>query len=125
FSPTGRTWRPRSTWAVFGYWKPQIWTRRYRGGARPLKRAARQSRCERFSRSRPPQTTEQCGNSELVLRSGVFEAGLATDLNQRRNTTERRRAPHGTRFKAAKTRFRYILRRPFAAGVLSGYSCLT
>jgi hypothetical protein len=33
-SPTGRTPRPRSTWAVFGYWKPPIWTRHSRGRAR-------------------------------------------------------------------------------------------
>ena len=30
-SPTGRTPRPRSTWAVSGYWKPPIWTRHWRG----------------------------------------------------------------------------------------------
>jgi hypothetical protein len=27
-SPTDRTSSPKNTWAVFGYWKPQIWTRR-------------------------------------------------------------------------------------------------
>src|SRR5580658_8512004 len=30
----GRTWRPRSTSAVFGYWKPLTWTRHWRGGAK-------------------------------------------------------------------------------------------
>src|ERR1700739_2844675 len=33
-SPTDRTSRPRSTWAVSGYWNAQTWKRRWRGGAR-------------------------------------------------------------------------------------------
>ncbi len=33
-SPTARIWKPRSTWAVFGYWKPLTWTKRWRGPAR-------------------------------------------------------------------------------------------
>src|SRR5215472_4632605 len=88
-SPTGRTWRPRSTSAVFGYWKPQIWTMRWRGRARAPKRAVQRSRCERFSLSRPPQITERYGNSELVLRSGVFETRLATDLNNEERQVSR------------------------------------
>ena len=47
-SPTGRIWRPRSTSAVFGCWKPLTWTRRWRGGARLLSPAGRRSRCARF-----------------------------------------------------------------------------
>ena len=33
-SPTDRTPRPRSTWAVSGYWNAPIWTRRWRGRRR-------------------------------------------------------------------------------------------
>ena len=44
-SPTGHTWKPRSTSAVFGSWKPQIWTRRWRGAARPSWPAVRRSSC--------------------------------------------------------------------------------
>src|SRR5215469_16012818 len=84
YSPTGRTSRPRSMWAVFGYWKPQIWTRRWRGRARAPKRAVLRSRCERFSLCRPPQRTERYGSSQLALRSDVFETQLATDLNKRK-----------------------------------------
>ena len=47
-SPTGRTWKPRSTWAAFGYWKPQTWTRRGLG-AQGRQRAVGRARCERFS----------------------------------------------------------------------------
>ena len=51
-SPTGRTWRPRSTSAVFGCWKPLTWTRRWRGGARPSSPVGRRSRCARFIQCR-------------------------------------------------------------------------
>lgn len=47
-SPTGRTWRPRSTSAVFGYWKPPIWTRYSRGRARVPSPAIRWARCANF-----------------------------------------------------------------------------
>ena len=47
-SPTGRTRRPRSTSAVFGYWKPLIWTRHSRGRARVPSPAVRRARCARF-----------------------------------------------------------------------------
>ncbi len=39
----------RSTWAVSGYLKPLIWTRHWRGDARPSSPAARRSRCTRAS----------------------------------------------------------------------------
>src|SRR5262245_63036218 len=86
---TGRTWKPRSTWAAFGYWKPQTWTRRLRGRARPQKCAVCRARCERFSLCRPPKRTERYGNSELAPRSGVLETRPATDLKKRRETSER------------------------------------
>src|SRR5499427_3881544 len=89
-SPTGRTWKPRSTWAAFGYWKPQTWTRRLRGRARPQKCAVCRARCERFSLCRLPKRTERYGASELAPRSGVLETRPATDLNKRRETSERR-----------------------------------
>jgi hypothetical protein len=69
-SPTARTWKPRSTWAVFGYWKPQVWTRWWRGRARAQKHVVSGSRCERFSSCQPPKRTERYGSSEL--RSVVF-----------------------------------------------------
>ena len=52
-SPTGRTWRPRSTSAVFGYWKLLTWTRHWRGAARLSLRAGRRSRCARSCGSGP------------------------------------------------------------------------
>lgn len=67
----------------------------------------------RFSLSRPSQTTERYGNGELVLRSGVFETRLATDLNNRRNTSERRRQAHGTLWRLCVKR--PILRRRLCA----------
>ena len=51
-SPTGRTPRPRSTWAVSGYLKPLIWTRRWRGRARVPSPAVRRARCASFCSSR-------------------------------------------------------------------------
>ena len=39
-SPTDRTWRPRTMWAVFGYWKPQTWMRRWPGPASAPKQPA-------------------------------------------------------------------------------------
>jgi hypothetical protein len=51
-SSTGRTPRPRSTWAVFGYWKPPIWTRHSRGSARVPSPAMRWARCANFYSSR-------------------------------------------------------------------------
>ena len=47
-SPAARTWRPRSTWAVSGYWKPRTWTRRWGGAAKPPPPAGRRPRCGRF-----------------------------------------------------------------------------
>jgi hypothetical protein len=44
-SPTGHTWRPRSTWAVSGCWKPLTWTRRWRGGVGPPSPVGRRSFC--------------------------------------------------------------------------------
>ena len=48
-SPMGHTWRPRSTSAAFGYWKPLTWTRRWRGGARPSLPVGPRSRCARLA----------------------------------------------------------------------------
>src|SRR5579864_5903954 len=56
--------------------------RRWRGRARAPKRAVRRSRCERFSSCRPPKRTEPYGCSELVLRSGLFETRLPTDVSK-------------------------------------------
>jgi hypothetical protein len=47
-SLTVPTWRLRSTWAVFGYWKPLTWKRRWHGGARLSQPVGRRSRCARF-----------------------------------------------------------------------------
>lgn len=55
----GPTWRPRSTSAVFGSWKPLTWTRRWRGRARRSSPVGRRSRCERSSSSRPAEATER------------------------------------------------------------------
>src|SRR4029453_6107072 len=90
-SPTGRTWKPRSTWEAFGYWKPQTWTRRLRGRARRPKSAVGRAGWERFFLWRAPKSTERYGNSELAPRSGVLETRPATDLNKRRETSVRRR----------------------------------
>ena len=49
----GRTWRPRSTWAAFGYWKPLTWTRRCRGDARRPSHVVRRSRCALFTDGDP------------------------------------------------------------------------
>ena len=51
-SPTGRTPRPRSTWADFGYWRPPIWTRHSRGHARAQSPAMWRARCASFFSSR-------------------------------------------------------------------------
>jgi len=47
-SPTDRTPRPRSTWAVSGYWNAQTWKRRWRGRARVPSPAMRRARCASF-----------------------------------------------------------------------------
>ncbi len=51
-SPMGHTPRPRSIWAVSGYWKLPIWTRRWRGRARVPSHAMRQARCASFFSTR-------------------------------------------------------------------------
>jgi hypothetical protein len=56
-SPTGRTWRPRSTSAVFGCWKPLIRTMQLRGGARLLSPVGRPSMCARLGG--PTEATER------------------------------------------------------------------
>ena len=66
-SPTGLTWRPRSTSAVFGYWKPLTWMRRWRGAARLSSPAGRRSRCARFFESGLMEAIEQYGRSALLL----------------------------------------------------------
>lgn len=48
-SPTGRTWKLRSTSAVFGCSKPLTWTRRWHGDARPLLPVGRRPRCARLA----------------------------------------------------------------------------
>src|SRR6266404_7644156 len=62
-SPTGRTWRPRSTSAGFGYWKPLTWTRRWRGGARQPSLVRPRSRCARFF-----------GSAQTSHRNSVYRA---------------------------------------------------
>ena len=34
-SPTDRTWKPKSTSAASGFWKPLTWMRHWRGGEKP------------------------------------------------------------------------------------------
>ena len=51
-SPMGHTPRPRSIWAVAGYWKLPIWTRRWRGRARVPSHAMRRARGASFYSSR-------------------------------------------------------------------------
>src|SRR5712692_10098661 len=51
-SPMGHTPRPSSIWAVSGYWKLPIWTRRWRGRARVPSHAMRQARCASFFSTR-------------------------------------------------------------------------
>ena len=51
-SPMGHSPRPRSTWAVSGYWKPLIWTRHSRGRARVPSPAMRWARCASFFSTR-------------------------------------------------------------------------
>src|SRR5687767_523923 len=51
-SPMGHTPRPRSTWAVSGYWKLPIWTRHSRGRARVPSHAMRRARCASFFSTR-------------------------------------------------------------------------
>src|SRR5437762_1498775 len=51
-SPMGHTPRPRSIWAVSGYWKLPIWTRRWRGRARVPSHAMRRARCASFFSTR-------------------------------------------------------------------------
>ena len=49
----GHNWRPRSTPAVFGSWKPLTWTRRWDGGERLPSLVGRRSRYVRFTEGRP------------------------------------------------------------------------
>ena len=51
-SPTGRTPRPRSTWADSGYWNAPIWTRRWHGRRRVPSPAMWPARCASFFSSR-------------------------------------------------------------------------
>src|SRR5262245_28161504 len=51
-SPTGRTPRPRSTWAVFGYWKPPIWMRHLHGRRRLPSPAMCPAKCASFISTR-------------------------------------------------------------------------
>src|SRR5579863_2328470 len=65
-SPTGRTPRPRSTWAVFGYWKPPIWMRHSHGLRRAPSPATYRARCASFFSSRlqnqdPAEASKQPG----------------------------------------------------------------
>ena len=53
-SPTGRTWRPRSTSAVSGCWKPPLSRMHWRGGARLLSPVERRWKCARLG-CRPPE----------------------------------------------------------------------
>jgi hypothetical protein len=59
-SPTGRTWRPRSTSAVFGSSKPPTWTRRWPGA---------QSRCRLSGAGRGASLpADPAGQIRVLLR---------------------------------------------------------
>src|SRR5215469_9665622 len=75
-SPMGHTPRPRSTWAVSGYWKPPIWTRHSRGRARVPSPAMRRARCASFFSTRlrnkdPAKASKQPGDCRLGTRAVV------------------------------------------------------
>ncbi len=81
--------RPRSTWAVFGYWKPLTWTRRWRGRARAPSPAARRARCARFFSTR---TRRQQRNSLTRRDFGI--GGVLTNSNEQSTHSSRLRYPH-------------------------------
>src|ERR1700677_353447 len=97
-SPTGRTPRPRSTWAVFGYWKPPIWTRHSRGRARLPSPAMRWARCANFFSFRlrnkdPAKESKQSGRRDFgrfdVLTIGGTSQREATPLAPTRKEEEK------------------------------------
>ena len=51
-SPMCHTPRPRSIWAVSGYWKPPMWTRHSHGRERVPSPAIRRARCASFFSTR-------------------------------------------------------------------------
>src|ERR1700744_5802729 len=86
-SPTDRTPRPRSTWAVFGYWKPPIWTRHWHGRRRVPSPAMRWARCASFFSSRT--RTEQRSGSDNT----AGDAGLTGPASRCRKVAKRENKP--------------------------------
>src|SRR5205807_1136349 len=68
-SPTARTWKPRSTWAVFRYWNALTWMRRWLGRGRPPKWVGGRSRCARFF-SCPTRTEQRNSRRPQTLSGG-------------------------------------------------------
>src|SRR5580700_11759625 len=79
----GHTPRPRSTWAVSGYWKPPIWTRHSRGLARAPSPAMRWARCASFFSTRL-RNKNRAEASKRTGRCGHGTSGVVTRRTGRR-----------------------------------------
>src|SRR5262249_17536073 len=72
-SPMGHTPRPRSTWAVSGYWKPPIWMRHSHGRRRLPSPAMCPARCASFFSTRlrnkdPAEASKRPGHCGIMRR---------------------------------------------------------
>ena len=83
-SPTGRTPRPRSTWAVSGYWKLPIWTRRSRGRARAPSPAMRWARCASFFSSRTRREQRNSLTAAALVRAACARKPVSKETAMRK-----------------------------------------